>query len=53
MKGINMTTISIFRKLLSVVGQQATYDKSSHVGRALANIPTLCCMNSMLRQSIW
>ena len=53
MKGINMTTISIFRKLLSVVGQPATYDKPSHVGRVLANIPNLCNMNSMLGQSNW
>ena len=53
MKGINMTAISIFRKLLSVVGQPATYDKPSHVGRALANIPNLCSMNSMLGQSNW
>ena len=52
-KVTNMTATSIFRKLLSVVGQPATYDKPSHVGRALDNIPNLCSMNSMLGQSIW
>ena len=52
-KVTNMTAISIFRKLLSVVGQPATYDKPFHVGCALANIPNLCSMNSMLGQSIW
>lgn len=52
-KVTNMTATSIFRKLLSVVGQPATYDKPSHVGRVLANIPNLCSMNSMLGQSIW
>ena len=48
-----MTATSIFRKPLSVVGQPATYDKPSHVGRALANIPNLYSMNSMLGQSNW